>query len=576
VSFCKRLRIKDIEKEGIKMNRNLIFKLLIIPLCCLGIILMLSTFYSITRAQDTNEPSVSITADVTTGTVPLAVSFTSTINDPFAGKYPITYEWHFDDGAASTKLNPKHTFIEAGEYHVICRVTFWKSPKVKVQGTIEINVTQPSWPAAVCTADGDQSSPQIASDGSGGAIITWKDNRGGNSDIYARRIDSTGKSLGIAEGVPICTAANNQLSPQITTDGSGGAIITWWDERSGNYDIYVQRIDSVGKPLWTANGVAICTEANEQREPQITNDSSGGAIITWQDERRGNYDIYAQRIDSAGKPLWTANGVAICTAGNNQGPPQITSDGSGGAIIAWEDNRSVDMDIYAQRIAGNGEILWTAGGVAICTATNLQISTQITPDGSGGAIITWGDRRRGDNWDIYARRIDSTGKSLWTADGVAICTAAYDQQLYPHITTDGSGGAIITWKDYRSNVDGDIYAQRIDSTGKLLWNANGVAICTADNYQQIPQITFDGSSGAIITWEDYRSGNYDIYAQHIDSTGKLLWTANGLVICAADIHQMYPQIAADGSGGAIITWQDLRSYNSDIYARRITKDGELK
>ena len=44
------------------------------------------------------------------------------------------------------------------------------------------------------------------------------------------------------ESNPICTAANDQYYPQIISDGSGGAIITWSDNRSGSHDIYAQRV----------------------------------------------------------------------------------------------------------------------------------------------------------------------------------------------------------------------------------------------------------------------------------------------------------------------------------------------
>jgi hypothetical protein len=204
-----------------------------------------------------------------------------------------------------------------------------------------------------------QDTPRITSDGSGGAIITWRDYRKGNNydyDIYAQRIDSAGKLLWTADGVAICTTAYHQNSPRITSDGSGGAIITWQDSRSENIDIYAQRIDSTGQPLWTANGVALCTATYSQLFPQLTSDGSGGAIITWQDDRSGNTDIYAQRIDGTGKPLWTVNGAAVCTAAYNQNSPQLTSDGSGGAIITWADVRSGNWDIYAQRITKDGQI----------------------------------------------------------------------------------------------------------------------------------------------------------------------------------------------------------------------------
>jgi hypothetical protein len=68
----------------------------------------------------------------------------------------------------------------------------------------------------------------------------------------------------------------------------------------------------------------------------------GGAIVTWEDFRSGtsNGDIYAQRVNLAGGPQWTTDGVALCTAANNQYNPTIASDGAGGAIVTWSDGRS--------------------------------------------------------------------------------------------------------------------------------------------------------------------------------------------------------------------------------------------
>ena len=135
--------------------------------------------------------------------------------------------------------------------------------------------------------------------------------------------------------VALCTAANDQGYPTIVSDGAGGAIVTWNDGRSGtNNEIFAQRVNAAGVPQWTADGVALCTAAGVQQSTTIDSDGAGGAIETWQDLRGGTtYDIYAQRVNAAGVPLWTADGVAQCTAGNDQLVPMIASDGAGGAIV---------------------------------------------------------------------------------------------------------------------------------------------------------------------------------------------------------------------------------------------------
>ena len=91
---------------------------------------------------------------------------------------------------------------------------------------------------------------------------------------------------------------------------------------------------------WQLDGVALCTVASDQVYPTIVSDGAGGAIVTWVDYRNGTADIYAQRVNAAGAPQWTADGVALCTAASDQSSPTIVSDGAGGAIVTWEDSRS--------------------------------------------------------------------------------------------------------------------------------------------------------------------------------------------------------------------------------------------
>ena len=50
----------------------------------------------------------------------------------------------------------------------------------------------------------------------------------------------------------VCTVGNSQENQTIVSDGAGGAIITWNDVRSGNYDIYAQHVLGVNVDAATA------------------------------------------------------------------------------------------------------------------------------------------------------------------------------------------------------------------------------------------------------------------------------------------------------------------------------------
>ena len=425
------------------------------------------------------------------------------------------------------------------------------------------------------TAAADQLTETITSDGAGGAVVTWQDTRGGTNDIYARRVNASGVTQWTADGVALCTAAGDQLSPQITSDGSGGAIVTWYDNRGGaTTDIYVQRIDASGTPQWTADGVALCTAVNDQVAPQIVSDGAGGAIVTWYDRRAGtNYDIYAQRVNASGVPQWTANGVGVCTAANDQTTPMIASDTAGGAIVTWQDVRAGNNDIYAQRVNAAGVSQWTANGVVLCGLSSGQITPAIAADGAGGAVVTWFDGRSGAR-GVYVQRVSDLGVPQWTADGVALKTASTNQATTPLVCADGSGGAIVAWMDNRSGGY-DVYVRRVNSAGVAQWTANGVALCTAANDQYFPTLVPDGAGGAIVTWSDFRSGTIlNLYAQRVNTTGVPQWTADGILVSTGATDKSSPTIETDGAGGAIVAWYQTGNGN-DVYVQRLGASGTI-
>jgi hypothetical protein len=225
-----------------------------------------------------------------------------------------------------------------------------------------------------------------------------------------------------------------------------------------------------------------------------------------------------------------------------------------------------------------------SANTAICTSPREQLNPVLTSDNADGAIIAWYDWRGGTP-RVYAQRINSTGAVVWAPNGLAICTASYNQYV-PVVTSDGSGSAVIAWVDNRGGSgESDIYAQRINASGAVQWTANGVSVCAAQGRQNWPsgaplsrKIVGAGGGGAIITWDDGRSPAHGIYAQYIDGAGVVQWLENGVAVSTRTDYGMGNSALVSGAGGVIITFQVGRigSYETnDIYAQRVTAQGNL-
>lgn len=428
---------------------------------------------------------------------------------------------------------------------------------------------------SVTIASKSQDNLHSVTDANGGAIVSWDDNRNSpanSSDIYAQRLNKSGIIKWPAGGIAVCNFSATQRSSSIADVGQGNVIVTWEDLRGGNYDIYAQKIDSSGNILWTANGIAVCSKSTHQKNPKIIGDDAGGAIIVWEDSVNNFFDIYAQRLSPTGNLLWPATGATICSASNTQINPKLEKDGSGGAIITWQDKRSnADYDIFAQRIDNNGAVQWTTDGIGICIAINTQSNPRIEPDGSGGAIIGWIDKRSAIDNNIYGQRINSSGAIQWAANGVLVCGATGNQSALD-IKYIGTTGTIFSWKDARTATT-SVYAQLVSLSGAAQLTTDGVLLSNG-NKANNPNAISDKQNGCIIAWQDSSGTSWDIKTQRLNSTGNILWQAGGVTVSNAINDQINAVQVADDNGGAIYLWEDLRNTTDyNIYAYHLYETG---
>jgi len=443
-----------------------------------------------------------------------------------------------------------------------------------------------AWSAGVpiCFTPENQSNPGLVSSVSGSGILAWSDQRQGGygADVFVQRINSSAVPEWTSNGVHLTTTGQASSSPEIAPDGAGGAIMAWSSYADGGYsDIFAQRVDASGTALWTAGGILICNQLYDEWVYSIVSDGAGGAIIVWEEAKSsviiGSYIVRAQRVDGSGVRLWTAAGVLVSGVGLEGSTPRAASDGAGGVIIAWtrrhlNPSSQFEYDGYVQRINAAGATLWADGGASIGTFPGNQYPSTITPDDAGGAIVVWEDYRNDINGDLFMQRLRPVGTVMWDPNGVALATATGSQHM-TDIMPDGAGGAFMLW-DSKSRV----WLQRVNSNGVEQYVTNGVMVSKYESGSG--QFTTDSAGGVIATWSDLRNVNAvdsyaDLYAQRFSGSGVPLWTSWGVPVCTEPKLQFNEQIIPNGSGGALIVWQDWRNENVDIFGQGISANGVL-
>jgi hypothetical protein len=431
----------------------------------------------------------------------------------------------------------------------------------------------------LCSAPDRPDYSKIAADGQGGAVIVWADFRHGTPDvtlasIYAQRVDSLGNELWTPGGVRISPSAYDQLYPEIIVDASGNAWIVFEENIPANWwEILLQKLDSDGDPAW-GSVLQITDIPDQQTLPMICSDGAGGAIVAW-NSGTTSQDIYCQRVNSGGSTLWTPGGIHFVEVAETQILEGLVSNGAGGFIAVWRDFRyTFHWDIFAQQIDASGNEVWEHNGVPICIYTGDQRYSKTVADGSGGAIIVWEDERDG-NIDIYAQGITGAGARRWSigSGGVGISTTFYDDED-PQVASDGEGGAIISWR-VRSTESASIHARKLASSGDLLWGMSGVQPNLVDECIG-PWMTGDGSGGVFILWLENRYGSASLqYGQRVDVDGFPMWGFGGVKVAGDYAYHYVDSVVRDSNGGIILCWSgDGILGSEDLYAQRLDGNGD--
>jgi hypothetical protein len=311
--------------------------------------------------------------------------------------------------------------------------------------------------------------PSISAAANGDFVIAWMDLSNINEDevnIYAQRFLYNGTPVGSNFKVNNMQWA---VYPSVSAGNTGNFVITWsvpGDAVCNGWDIYAQRYASDGSPMGSnlkVNSIeGICNE-----KPSVVMDQNGKFVITWAGWGDDYRNIYAQRYSSDGEPLgsnFIVNDEPGFIWGSYSGttPTTIAMDSSGNFVIAWAGNRGCESwgaDIYAQSFSNDGVSLGNNIKVNDDNVTCSQYFSSVSMDKDGNFVIAWNDSRNND-LDIYAQCFTKEGNKL--GDNYLVTSTSDSLQRKPSVKL-WNGRIYTAWADNRNAALGyDVWANILE------------------------------------------------------------------------------------------------------------------
>ncbi len=470
----------------------------------------------------------------------------------------------------------------------------------------------------ITAASGPQFLPRVKADNNY-AYVVWEDKRNHplHSDIYAQKIGTDGSILWTNDGHPICTEFRNQYGSRLTTDGEGGVYFIWSDERHENFpevEVYVQHLNADNVESFDMNGLAASEASYKQELPLVRKDGNGGAFAIWGDWRTGSVGITVQHINPGSGVTLETDGLELyfdIDGDVDKGLQGSLYLGDDKTLVYWQDKRwnPFSVETYGKIISGDYDPQLFDNGFSL-SSTDFQYNPQaikvgeqiflfyetfndedlehikfqifdlnmnllndengasvydnITPQlnpvlatNDGYLYVAYRDMRDWVSYDVAIQKFDEYGNPQWGEDGILI-PLEWDDVINEIIALPG-GGCVVFWTGGDSNIpDLNIYYQAFDGNGETPdgWSSSPQLLSDSPQIQN-NSIAVDYGNGIFVMWEDYQSGNADLYGQFISYDGSILEDENGIPITTDDRDQYHAQLTYNSIKNEIlVVWEN--------------------
>ncbi len=427
----------------------------------------------------------------------------------------------------------------------------------------------------VADRSGEQVQTKIVPTQDGGCYVSWFDNATGGYDVYLQRLDAAGVEQWAHNGVLVADRGFSSTQDYgLAVDTAGNALLAFRDDSSGE-QIAAAKVDPAGTLLWGLGGILLTSTADFVAAPKIAGTSDGNVVVAWTQ----NSDVVAHKLDPTGTPFWGSE-VVLAPASGSFAASDLQAAGSGHAIVSFVHSDG-PRHLWAQKLASaDGASLWPAGHVKVYddAAGSLQFGNfpSFLHDGSGGGVFAW--YTSGPSLQCRAQRILSGGVEAFVHNGVEASTDATRLRVSPAVAWDPTAGEIfLFWTELNSTQSQfGVYGQKLDVAGSRGWGASGKELVPlgADELSQVRALPWGG--GAAVAWaETVAFGNQPVHATRVDGDGDFVWAPAIVDLATAATGTSRLAAASSSAGFAIFGWSDGDTGTRDVLAQNLNPDGTL-
>ncbi len=376
-------------------------------------------------------------------------------------------------------------------------------------------------------------------------------------------------------------ADNNgeQVQPKMVPTADGGFWVSWFDNSAGGYDVYLQRLDADGVEQFAHNGILIADRDFSSTEDYgLAVDADGNALLTYRENQNSIAQVVAQKVAPDGTLLWTSGGIILSDDAGGVHSPKITATGDDAVSVAWS---SSEGDIIAQKLDSAGVALWNTDGVSIEPPSGFFFLADLHGDADGDVIASWGAQLSTFDRELWTQKLAATdGSPMWGSEPVKVfggTVGALQFGYFPPFIPDGAGGGVFVW--YTVGANGQVRAQHILSDGSAAFAQNGVLASTDATQNHFePGGAYDATTGDIYAvWRETdlsTQSQIGVNAQRINNVGERQWGDGGKVLVPLSATNQSQVRAAPLAGGVLAAWVSEDSPSPmPIHVANIDADG---